>query len=71
MKRIALAFCLLLALVHAQYFTLNSFNGDFNSLVNATNAVPYSDLVTVANYYGCKTWVKNQCTECSGGYHFN
>jgi len=72
MKAIALAIALLLTLtsVHAD-LSFNSFNGDFSSLTAPNGAIALSDLITVANYYGCKTWVKNQCTECSQGYHFS
>jgi hypothetical protein len=72
MRAIKLSFTLLfiLTLVSANLY-LSSFNGDFNSVIAANAAIPLSDLITVGNYYGCKTWVKNQCTECSKGFYFS
>ena len=72
MNRLVVALTLLLALstVNAN-LSFNSFNGDFNSFDPATSGIALSDIITVANHYGCKTWVKNQCTECSQGWYFN
>ena len=72
MKAITIAFALLLTLTLVKAnLAFNSFNGDFNSITAANGAIALSDLINVANYYGCKTWVKNQCTECSQGFHFS
>jgi hypothetical protein len=72
MKLIALAIALLLSVALAQgNLALSSFNGDFSSFDSASASVPLSALVNVANYYGCKTWSKDQCLECSAGYFFN
>jgi hypothetical protein len=72
MRTVSLIIALLftLTLVNSD-LSFNSFNGDFNSLTSGNGAIPLSDLITVANYYGCKTWVKNQCTECSKGFYFS
>lgn len=72
MKILAIAIALLLTLAAAQgELSLSSFNGDFSSFDSASGQVPLSQLVNVANYFGCKTWSKDQCTECSNGYFFN
>ena len=72
MKLFAIAFALLLVVSLSDGdLTLSSFNGDFSSLDAVSGQVPLSDLITVANYYGCKTWAKDQCLECSNGYSFN
>lgn len=67
---IALLLLLTISLVQAD-LTFSSFNGDFSSTDGTIGATPLSDIITVANYYGCKTWNKNLCTECSEGYYFN
>jgi hypothetical protein len=67
---IPITLLLLFSTVHAD-LSFSSFTGDFSSYDPATSGIPLSDIITVANYYGCKTWVKNQCTECSQGYYFN
>jgi hypothetical protein len=56
--------------VHAD-LSFASFNGDFSSNTNSNAALPLSALITVANYYGCKTWVKQQCTECAPRFFFS
>ena len=63
MKRLVITITILLALssVNAQ-LSFNSFNGDFSSFNPATSGIAFSDIITVANHYGCKTWNKNQCT---------
>ena len=72
MKIFAIAIALLLSLAYTQgNFTLSSFNGDFSSLNSVSGQIPLSSLINVANYYGCKTWAKDQCVECSNGYSFN
>jgi len=72
MRTLSLTIALLLTLnLVNSNLSFNSFNGDFNSLTATSGAIALSDLITVANYYGCKTWVKNQCTECSKGFYFN
>lgn len=68
--KISLTLLFLLALVTAN-LSFDSFLGDFNSITAANSAIPLSDLITVGNYYGCKTWANNQCTECSKGFYFN
>ena len=72
MSKIIIALTLLLALttVNAN-LNYNSFNGDFSSFDAASSGIPLSDIITVANHYGCKTWQKNVCTECSQGWYFN
>ena len=67
---IALTLLLVMTTVKAD-LSFSSFNGDFSSFDPASTGLSVSDLVTVANHYGCKTWVKNQCTECSQGWYFN
>lgn len=63
MKAIPLAIVMLLTVsVVRSDLSFNSFNGDFSSLTASNGAIALSDLITVANYYGCKSWVKNQCT---------
>lgn len=64
---------LLLLFVSCQTYnlTLTSLTGDFSSFDSVNGSVPLSDLITVANYFGCKTWNKSLCTECSQGYSFN
>jgi hypothetical protein len=42
--------------------TFNSFSGDFSSYDPASSGISLEDIVTVANYFGCRTWVKNVCT---------
>lgn len=72
MRTVSLTIALLLTLtLVSSDLSFNSFNGDFNSLTATNGAILLSDLITVANYYGCKTWVKNQCTECSKGFYFS
>lgn len=71
MKLFAIAFALLLVGSLSEDLTLSSFNGDFSSFDAVSGQVPLSDLITVANYYGCRTWAKDQCLECSNGYSFN
>lgn len=62
MKIIAVAIALLLTLTLSQGdLTLSSFNGDFSSLDSVNQQIPLSQLINVANYYGCKTWAKDQC----------
>jgi hypothetical protein len=62
MNKIVIAITLLLVLNSVQAdFTFNSFSGDFSSNPEASG-IALSDIITVANFYGCKTWVKNQCT---------
>jgi hypothetical protein len=67
---IAISILLLVGSVSAD-LSFSSFSGDFNSYNPASSGIALSDIVTVANYYGCKTWVKNQCTECSNGFYFS
>ena len=63
MSKIVLALTLILALTSVNAnLSFSSFNGDFSSFNAAPSDIPLSDLMTVANHYGCKTWVKNQCT---------
>jgi hypothetical protein len=63
MKGVTIVLALLLALASAQgTFTYNSFNGDFSSGDAISSEISLSDIITVANYYGCKTWVDNLCT---------
>lgn len=66
----AILVLLLVGLAHCD-LTLSSFNGEFSSFNKQGGEIPLSQLVTVANYYGCKTWSKDQCLECSKGYFFN
>ncbi len=62
MKIIAVAIALLLTLTLSQGdLTLSSFNGDFSSFDSVKQQIPLSQLINVANYYGCKTWAKDQC----------
>jgi hypothetical protein len=66
MKIAIIAVLLLLTLIHSQGdFTLSSFNGDFSSLDSVSQQIPLSQLINVANYYGCKTWAKDQCCQIS------
>ena len=67
---IALTILLTLSLVRAD-LSFASFNGAFSSNSNLNASLPLSALITVANYYGCKTWVKQQCTECAPGFYFS
>ena len=67
---IALTLLLTLSLVHAD-LSFSSFNGAFSSNNNPNGSLPLSALITVANYYGCKTWVQQQCTECALGFYFS
>jgi hypothetical protein len=72
MRKLVIALTLLLLFSSAYAnLTFSSFSGDFSSYNPAASGIPLNDIVTVANYYGCKTWVKNLCTECSQGYYFN
>ena len=63
MRSVALFVTLLLtiSLVNSN-LSFSSFNGDFNSFDAASSGIALSDIITVANHYGCKTWVKNLCT---------
>ena len=73
MKKLLIAAVLLLLTFNSVSADLsfNSFSGDFSSYDPASSGIALSDIITVANYYGCKTWVKNECVECSVGYYFN
>ena len=72
MSKIVIAITLLLALTSVNAnLSFSSFNGDFSSYDPAASGISFEDIITVANHYGCKTWVKNQCTECSQGWYFN
>ena len=72
MKQVLFIIALLLALSQVKAnLSFNTFNGDFNSFLPADADIALHDIVTIANYYGCKTWVKNECTECSKGFYFN
>jgi hypothetical protein len=65
--KLLISIILLLAIVKSD-ISLTSFNGDFSSL---DPSIPMSDLVNIANYFGCKTWIKGTCKECSSGFWFN
>jgi len=67
---VVIAFLLLCSSVYGQ-LSFSSFNGDFSSFDPANSGIPLSDIITVANHFGCKTWVDGQCTECSQSYYFN
>lgn len=62
MKTILIPILLLsiLALSYTQV-TFTSFNGDFNSLEGVSGSIPVSQLINVANFYGCKKWEKDVC----------
>ena len=72
MKKFAIAVVLLLTLnsVSAD-LSFSSFNGDFSSFDPHSSGIPLSEIITVANYFGCRTWEKNVCVECSVGFYFN
>lgn len=72
MKKIFLAILLLCIAALAQtQVTYTSFNGDFNSQEGIAGSIPISELVHIANYYGCSKWEKDLCLECSERYYFN
>ena len=68
--KLGLTLLFILTLVRTDIY-LSTYLGDFNSFTTTTAAIPLSDLITVGNYYGCKTWVNNKCTECSKGFYFS
>lgn len=72
MNRFAIAITILLLVgsVSAD-LSFSSFTGDFNSYDPTATGIPLTDIITVANYYGCKTWDKDLCTQCSDGFYFN
>lgn len=62
MKIVIVAILLFFTLTHSQGdLTLSSFNGDFSSFDSVNQQIPLSELINVANYYGCKTWAKDKC----------
>lgn len=73
MKKLVIALVLLLILhnIQSAELSFNSFSGDFSSYDPASSGIPLSDIITVVNYFGCKTWDKNVCIECSAGFYFN
>jgi hypothetical protein len=67
---LVIAVLLLCSSVNGQ-LSFSSFNGDFSSFDPANSGIALSDIITVANHFGCKTWVDGKCTECSKSYYFN